>query len=154
MDDNSDSVMIALLPTRTDWSSLELPHVTLVYAGQFKDLSEGEFNAIAKDAVSIATLTRPFSLQVTGVEVFGGDGDNPVDVLTLQPTTQLLALRNIVENWNASQHDFSPHATIGPEGSSDSIVNMPSFLTFDRIAACWGDTRLIYPLRNISALMD
>lgn len=56
MDGYNNSVMIALLPTTSDWCSLELPHMTLVYAGEIKDLPTYAFNELAKDASYLSTL--------------------------------------------------------------------------------------------------
>jgi hypothetical protein len=38
MSEFDSSVMVALLPTTTYWCHQELPHVTLIYAGQIPDL--------------------------------------------------------------------------------------------------------------------
>lgn len=142
----STGVMLAFLPTDGSWCQQPLPHLTLVYAGTIQDLAETVLNELAKDALTVARQTRPFSLDVTGIEVFGGDSeDNPkVDVLTLQPTPSILAARHLVENWNASQHPFNPHVTVGPEGSASG--NLPTQLYFDRILVAWGNRNLVFPL--------
>lgn len=140
MDDFKESAMLALLPTTNDWCKIELPHLTLVYAGELDTLKPGDFNELAKDAASIAMLSRPISLKVTGVEVFGTD--DKVDVLRLMPNSELLAMRNMVEHWNASEYPFRPHATIGPVGSASAIP--PMYLTFDRITVGWGETYLTF----------
>jgi 2'-5' RNA ligase len=139
------SVMIALLPIASDWCKLELPHMTLVYAGEIPDLNPSEFNEIAKDAASIAMLSGPITLKVTGIEVFG-DTDK-VDVLKLQPTSELLAMRRMVENWNASDFPFSPHATIGPVGSSVALQqtgDIPRWVAFNRVYVGWGEESLTF----------
>lgn len=137
-------VMIALLPMTAEWCKIDLPHMTLVYAGTTEDLKAGAFNELAKDASMISMLTTPFSLRVRGVEVFGTD--DKVDVLTLEPSSELLAMRRVVERWNASEHDFSPHVTIGPQGS---FVDQPPFaITFDRILVSWGEQNLTFWLKR------
>lgn len=143
----NDGVMISFLPTNTDWCRQDFPHMTLVYCGTIEGLKPTALNELAKDAISVANLimTGPFKLNVTGVEVFGQDPDPKVDVLTLYPTPQLLLARNLVEKWNASQHqDFNPHATIGPEGSAWG--NLPANLYFDRIAVSWGPKYMYFQL--------
>lgn len=150
----AESTMLAFLPTDGSWCKQDFPHMTLVYAGERE---ESDLNAIAKDAISAARLTGSFNLEVTGVEEMG-EGEEAVDVLTLHPTPQLLVARKTVESWNGSSYkEFKPHATIGPVGSAAAIVEnppiysegyrrqvLPTKLYFDRIAACWGDKRLIF----------
>ncbi len=147
MDDNNDSVMIALLPTTSEWCRIELPHLTLVYAGLKKDLKPTAFNELAKDAASIAMLSDPITLKVLGFEIFGGwkENEDKVDVLRLQPSPELSAMRRTVERWNASEHLFKPHATIGPTGS---YVEMPSHLIFNRIMVGWGDENITFWLKT------
>lgn len=142
----NDGVMLAFLPTDGSWCQQPLPHMTLVYAGSMAELPLTAFNELAKDAITVARQTGPFSLDVTGIEQFGGDSeDNPsVDVLTLQPIPQLLAARHLVEGWNASQHPFNPHVTVGPEGSASG--NLPTRLYFDQILVAWGNRNLAFSL--------
>jgi len=135
--------MIAFVPTNTDWCRLPDPHMTLVYCGTISELSLGVFNELAKAAITVARmLHRPFSLDVTGVEVFGDE--EKVDVLRLFTTPQILLARQMVERWNASEHPFEPHATIGPEGSASGIL--PTKLYFDQIMVAWGNRQLVFPL--------
>lgn len=138
--------MLAFLPTDVSWCQQPLPHLTLVYAGSIDELPVTAFNELAKDAITVARQTRPFSLDVTGIDQFGGDSeDNPsVDVLTLQPIPSLLAARHLVEGWNASEHPFNPHCTVGPEGSASG--NLPVRLYFDRILVAWGNRNIIFNL--------
>lgn len=144
----NSGVMIALLPTYTDWCNIDLPHVTLVYAGQKQDLQPGDFNEIAKDAASLAMLTKPFSLQVAGVETYG-DGSEQVRALKLRLTTELAAMRRFVEHWNKSQYKvFDPHATIGPYADSEMKAAMPSMLYFDRLLVAWGDEQIAFWLNS------
>jgi 2'-5' RNA ligase len=131
----SDGVMIALLPTFSEWCNIELPHMTLVYAGVKQDLQPGDFNSLAKDAASIAMLSSKLVLKVIGVDIFGDE--EKVNVLRFQPRPELLAMRRVVERWNASQHPFNPHATIGPV--NEPVPPVPSMVVFDRIMVGWGD---------------
>lgn len=141
-------VMIALLPITTDWCKLELPHLTLVYCGTTDDLEASAFAEISKDAGSIAMMSTPIMLRVMGVEMFGG-GDQPsVQVLKLQPTPELWAMRRTVEKWNASQYPFSPHCTIGPPGSYMSGMELPSALAFDRVFVGYGSENLTFLMKG------
>jgi 2'-5' RNA ligase len=154
--DPSDGVMIALLPTQSDWCQIDLPHMTLVYAGVIGDLKPTDFNEIAKDAGSLAMVSRPIRLNVAGVEVFGEQ--EKVNVLKLRPTQELLSMRRFVEKWNASKHPFNPHCTIGPvNGTSPSPVSpmtsyspayppYPSALFFNRVFVGWGEDALTFSM--------
>lgn len=144
-DEYSDSVMVALLPMTTDWCNIALPHMTLVYAGEIKNLKATDFNEIAKDTASISMMASPLTLQVLGVEPFG-DGVERVDALNIRPTSQLLAMRRVLEHWNASNYPFNPHCTIGPPGSLRGMV--PSYLAFDRIMVSWGTDNLTFWLNS------
>lgn len=138
------SAMIAYLPTNTDWCKQDLPHMTLVYAGDITKLQPSDQNALTKDALSAGSITKAFATIVTGLETFG-EGLEQVDVLTLYPGPELLRARQLVEKWNASQYkDFAPHATIGPKGSFSGTF--PTVLYFDRIMVAWGDQQTIFPL--------
>lgn len=141
----SEGVMVAFLPTTTDWCRQELPHMTLVYAGLKTDLTPSDFSALAKDTASLSMLTRPFVLSVFSIEVFG-DVDK-VNVLRFRNTPELMAMRRYVEPWNKSQHPFNPHATIGPT-SLNSMGPMPSVVGFDRIMLGWGEEQLTFWLNN------
>ena len=143
MNDFSTSVMVALLPTTSDWCQIELPHLTLVYAGTIEELRSMDRNVLAKTAVSLAMTSKPITLFVKRLEVFGEE--DPVDVLTLVPTPELIAMRMILDSWNRSEYkDYKPHVTIGPAGSFDGDI--PDTITFDRISVCWGSEHLTYSL--------
>lgn len=143
-----DGVMIALLPITSDWCKIDYPHMTLVFAGKVDELVPTEFNEMAKDAASIAMLSSPLYLRVTGKQVFGdGSEDNPhVDVFTLLATPELQAMRRQVEQWNKSEFPFTPHVTIGPAGSF--VESPPAYLAFDRIVVGWGDEYLTFWLKR------
>ncbi len=149
MDDFSKSVMIALLPTNAEWCKIGLPHLTLVYAGEIKDLNITDFNELGKDASMLAMLSRPLTLRVTGIEVFGDWGDEKVNVLRLQPSPELWSMRRAVERWNKSEHPFRPHCTIGPVGVQ--IQEMPRYLTFNRMLVGWGKEKLTFELNSGSS---
>lgn len=137
--------MIAFLPTNTDWCKIDLPHMTLVYAGTTSDLKPTDFNTLAKDAASLASLASPFFLRVLAKELFGDPGSE-VDVFRLQPTTELWAMRRFVEGWNKSQHPFNPHVTIGPAGTLSPSDPVPRTIGFNRVYVGWGEESLTFNL--------
>ncbi len=139
-------VMIAYLPVDAWWCKQELPHMTLVYAGSVDDLSRGDFSSLAKDASTIATLSRPFFSKVIDVEVFGPPGEQ-VDVLKLDKTPMIAAARTIVERWNKSEYSFNPHATVGPVGSARELVGgPPMMIEFDKIMVAFGEESIVFKL--------
>lgn len=142
----SQGVMIALIPTNTDWCKIKCPHMTLVYVGKVEDLNPTMFNELGKEASDLAVLSRPISLKITGSEEFGdGTPDSPiVEVFTLESTPELRAMRRAVEQWNASEWPFTPHVTIGPQGTI--VDNPPSSLLFDKLMVGWGDQELVFSL--------
>jgi len=142
MNEFSNSVMIALLPTTSYWCHIELPHLTLVYVGQIEDLTPVTHNELAKAAMSLAMMNHPFSLDVLDADILGDE--DKVEVLLLRPSTSLLGMRQTVERWNASQYPFNPHVTVGPIGSLGDVL--PQSITFDRIMVAWGDETLTYKL--------
>ena len=143
MQDGSESAMIALLPVTTDWCRIQCPHMTLVYVGELKDLRPTVFNELAKEASAIATLAKPITLEVTGVEMFGEQSDTMV--LTLRANAELLAMRKVVEEWNGSQFPFNPHVTVGPASSHLEVT--PKLLSFDRIMVGWGKEQITFNLK-------
>lgn len=141
MSDFSDAVMIALLPVDDSWCKLDLPHLTLVYAGLTSDLKPTDFNELAKDAAMLAMLTPRFSLKVMSKEIFGSD--EKVDAYKLQANPAIWAMRRAVEHWNASKHPFNPHVTIGPVGSGVP-VEPPRYIHFNQIMVGWGEERMTF----------
>lgn len=142
-----EGAMIALLPIASDWSRVEKPHLTLVYAGKVDDLAPTAFNDLAKDAAMLAALaTGPMSLKTMGIDQFG-DGVEKVDVLRMQPSTELWAMRRAVERWDASEHPFRPHVTIGPSNGVFPQYT-PSMVAFDRICVGWGNELLPFWIKN------
>lgn len=151
MEDHKESAMIALLPITTDWCRIELPHMTLIYAGETKDLPMTAHTDLVKDANALALLSSPLTLEVLSQEQFGNWSDKPedmVDVYRLRPTQELWAMRKFVEKWNASEHDFNPHVTIGPVGQAPMYTERPRMLAFDRICVGWGKDYLTFNMRR------
>lgn len=141
---SSQGVMLAFLPTFSEWCKQDLPHLTLVYAGTLDMLGPADYSSLAKDAAMIAMLTRPFALRVSKLDVFGET--DKVDVLRFQPTPELLAVRRSVARWNASEHSFNPHVTLGPVMPFNDVRDYPGIVGFDRIMLGWGDDQLTFNL--------
>lgn len=137
--------MIALLPVTSEWCRIELPHLTLVYVGETKDQKPTAFNELAKDASMLAALSSPLTLRVLGVDVFGDE--EKVDVLRLQPSPELWAMRRVVEKWNGSEHSFRPHVTMGPTGTG-TFIEQPSYLAFNRMMVAWGKENITFWLNR------
>lgn len=145
-DDDTNGVMIALLPITSDWCKIAIPHMTLVFAGDVKDLKPTDYNELAKDASALSMLSGSLYLRVTGVQEMGPDDDR-VDVLMIQPSAALWAMRRAVEDWDDSEFPFNPHCTIGPPGSAAQI-EVPYALAFDKIAVQWGTDSIIFQLQR------
>lgn len=153
-------LMIAFLPSDGSFCKQDFPHMTLVHGGPIANRPEEQFNQMAKDAISVGRLMGRFNLCVTGVEQMG---EPLVDALMLYPTPQLLLARKLVEEWDSGEFpDFKPHVTIGPAGSAEAMIvpqpaysmnylgqALPTNLYFTKIAACWGDKRLIFDVDTI-----
>jgi len=145
MQEFNESVMVVLIPTTSYWCKKPSPHMTLVYAGKIPNLKTGDFNKLAKDGSMLALISRPITLEVSEVSIFG-DNEEAVDVFSLTPNTELLAMRHFLEHWNASIHDFNPHTTIGPMGSFSGMI--PKRLSFDKLLVSWGNENLTFRLHN------
>lgn len=142
MQNFDDKVMVALLPTESSmWGQVDLPHLTLVYAGSKQDLSMLSLDGLSKAALAIALMNNPVTLSVLTKDVFGdGTEDSPkVDVLRFHTTLGLIRMREIVQDWNVSKHPFAPHMTVGPEGSW--VNEVPRIVNFDRVAFVNGSQR-------------
>lgn len=145
MDGVNDKIMIALLPMTTDWSTLELPHLTLVFAGLVSDHPMSDLNAMGKDASSLAALAQPIMLKTIKMEQMGPP-DDVVSAITLRPNTELMAMRNFVEKWNQSEFtEYKPHCTVGPYPSVPT--NFPEQIAFNKIVLCWGNTHLTFSMQ-------
>ena len=145
MPDFQRHVMLALLPTSSEWCHITLPHMTLVYAGKMEELSAMAHNELAKAALSLALVCPAMTLDTLGADVFGGD-EEEVEVIRLKSSPELLAMRSKVEHWNASEHPFNPHVTVGPVGSIGDTI--PTRISFDRIMVAWGYDNLTYKLQE------
>ena len=142
-DDYSDSVMVAFLPTTSEWCKQDMPHLTFIYAGELDQLTFKNRGTMIAESLIIAETVSPFTLDVEGLETFGKD-DDQVDVLKLNRPDWLVRIRRPFDHLDASEYPFSPHCTIGPLGSADEVL--PSSLTFDRICVAWGEELTTFEL--------
>lgn len=141
------SIMVALLPTETSWCKIKLPHLTLVYAGEIPDRNFTDFNVLAKEAANIASLCSPIVAKVFGVETFGVE--EKVNVLRVDLTPELKAMRQMLEMWNASEFtDYKPHCTIGPANEGYDPATLPMVLRFNQIMVGWGEQELPFWLKG------
>lgn len=149
MDDkeNSDNIMIALLPTNTSWSKIDCPHLTLVYSGKIEEHYANDFNSMAKDVSALASISPMIMGEVTGIERMGPP-EEPVAALMIRPSQEILALRSFLVKWDRSEWpEYRPHATIGPYPVGLSGMDVRQ-LVFDRIMVAWGDSNLVFSLRK------
>lgn len=144
MDPFQNSVMLALLPTTSEWCQIDLPHMTLVYVGEIPDLKPTLHNELAKATLSLAMTCHPVTVSVLGRDVFGDNDQDQVEVLLLDPSPELIAMYNIVRLWDGGEHSFNPHVTVGPKGTV--VKDVPSTITFDRVIVSWGDKDLVYKM--------
>jgi 2'-5' RNA ligase len=140
-----DGVMIALLPMSAEWTDVPRPHLTLVYAGTVGEVDTTAYNELGKEAMDLGISFGPQTLEALGVETFGTGVkvgalgvEERVDALVFKPTPSLLAMREAVGHWDASEFPFKPHVTIGPMGSAYNDI--PYMVTFDRLYTAWGST--------------
>lgn len=140
--DDAEGVMVALLPTSSDWCKIDLPHLTLVYAGTTDKRSVADFNDMAKDASMVAIMSNPVYARVIGLDVFGDDTEK-VNALKLQPTPELWALHRALDEWDVSQFPFNPHCTIGPV-ELGAPTDIPSVLGFNRVYAAYGSEGMVF----------
>ena len=142
-----DSVWVGLLPINGDWSTLEKPHMTLVYGGVVSDYKPFDFNTLAKVVASVAMLSRPFTLTVMGVDRMGPPEDL-VSALILRPTPELMAMRSFFDGWNKSEFPFRPHAAIGSYPAPTSVAPPPTQVAFNKMMVCWGESDLTFNLNR------
>jgi 2'-5' RNA ligase len=146
MDEHTDDIMVALLPVESYWSTLEYPHLTIVYCGLVNEQPRYRYNELLKAANDIAQRTPKLHLRTSGVEVFGPE-DKQVDVIRIELTPRLRLIRAILKPHDEGRFpEFKPHCTIGPVGSARN--NIPTIISFDRIVVAWGADRMAYQLNG------
>lgn len=140
-----DDIMVALLPQTAEWSTIDLPHLTLIYAGKIDAASTTTRAQMLKAAYEISEEFGVITLETVTRETFGEEGDQ-VDVLTLTSPNELLQMQAKVAMFNQSKHPFNPHVTVGPTGSLKE--KNPTRITFDRVCVAWGSVMHIYKLKT------
>ena len=93
-----------------DILSLQNPqtsHLTLQF---WKEVMEIEYGQISGQAQKIAAASSPFSLRVTGVDMFGSHGEDRVIFLSVAFSDELARLKKSCP-W-PSDGKFSPHITL------------------------------------------
>lgn len=143
MNEFHDAVMVALLPTTTNWCRIDLPHLTLSYPGKVQDLMATLQNELIKGALRCSIDFAPFSLAVLSVEEFGVV--DKVDVLLLNTSPELQQMYELFKEWDISDHSFNPHCTVGPKGAIVGLT-VPEILVFDRICVEWGEAHTVFKL--------
>lgn len=138
----NDGVMIALLPISAEWSKMDPPHMTLVYAGKEEDYKDADRIKLINAASSLAIMNSPITVRVLGLDVYGPSNER-VDAFKLQLTPELAAMRSFVEMWNKSEYTiFDPHVTVGP--SPSMVMDRPAYIAFDRVMLACGDKRYTF----------
>lgn len=146
MDSVDDKVMVALLPIFSDGMQVDYPHLTLVYAGSVDSLSTSDLDGLGKAALSMALMSHPVTLRTLVKDVYGeGIEDNPkVDVFRFHPNLDVLKMRMLLQDWDASKFPFNLHITVGPEGSW--VGEVPRLMAFDKVAFVVGTNRQEFQL--------
>lgn len=135
--------MVALVPSDGSWCHQDDPHVTLVYAGELAP-DDPTIERLLGICRELASQTHVMAVPVTGTAVFG-EGEDQVDVLTLEKTPELAQLRAVLEWANGSQYtDYKPHATIGPVGSAND--DLPDQLVLTSLWMVTGNDEWTWPL--------
>lgn len=144
--EHQQSVMVALLPTDGSWCQQDLPHCTLVYAGEIPNLNPYLHSRLKEAALVMSLSTNAFTTKVSGVGVLGDE--KAVWVMHLEDHPTLTWLRMMVSHHSASKFPFRPHCTIGEVGTAYvNVSNIPEEVTFDRLLVAWGENRTVYPLQ-------
>ena len=156
MADEYTGAIVALIPAEDDpitAASSEPAHVTLVYMGD--DASALDRDALLADVQEYAAQLTPITVPV---QSRGPLGDEGADVVFLEPTESLLAVRDGALEKPAirAAHDaveqypeWQPHVTLGyPEtpAAGDYDVEQNPSVTFDRLGLWIAGERTDFPL--------
>ena len=151
--DDRPWALVALLPADEDVnaaSSEEIAHMTFIWFGEPTDTFD--LQSIAMDVKQYARETTPITVPVTER---GELGDDAADVLFLESTDSLLALRDglmdhpaIREAYDAVEQypEWTPHVTLGYPEAPATAEYAGEQITFDRFAVWVGDTRMEFPM--------
>lgn len=152
--DDRPWALVTLLPAESDpvdaASSEDITHMTFVWFGEPGD--EFDLQSIAMDVKQYAAKATPITVPVRERGVLG---DDEADVVFLEPTESLLALRDGLMEYPAVReaHDaveqypeWTPHVTLGyPEAPALGEYDGTE-ITFDRFALWIGNDRMEFPM--------
>jgi len=145
----SRGVMVCLYPKVGSclWASSP-PHLTLAFCGLVGETDVEEWSLT--QAARQANLYGPVSTLTRGVESFG-PSERPTQVVTLEVTERLQAMRDIVVPFHRSQFmEFRPHITVNTNiDLAQTTFGEDRYdheVTFDRVAVHYGDRRAVWQL--------
>lgn len=157
--------MVCLMPTPDQAAAIardggdppELMHVTLAFLGEIENLDDDTLATIRTVAGSVARGMAPIEGRIAGIGHFTeNEGRQPCFGLVDVPG--LVGLRTILVNELVgagvelpSEHDFTPHMTLGyhaPADHDDAIDDgvLGQALTFSEVIVRIGETEERYPL--------
>jgi len=87
------------------------PHLTLMF---WSSTGELEYKGIRAQAQKIASLHKPFTMQVTGAETFGSHGEDQVLFLSIGFSDELARVKKTCP-WSDGR-PFAPHITLARIG--------------------------------------
>jgi hypothetical protein len=148
------SALVVLLPADEDVnaaSSEDIAHMTFVWMGEPGD--EFDQEQIAAEVQRYAAGTTPITVPV---ERRGELGDDSADVLFLESTDSLLALRDGLVDESEALRDaqeaaeqyptWTPHVTLGYPDAPATAEYAGEQITFDRFALWVGNDRQEFPM--------
>lgn len=157
--------MVCLMPTPDQAAAIardggdppELMHVTLAFLGEVENLDADTLKTITTVAGSVARGMAPIEGRIAGIGHFTeNEGRQPCFGLVDVPG--LVGLRTVLVNELVgagvelpSEHDFTPHMTLGyhPTGDHDDAIDddvLGQALTFSEVIVRIGETEERYPL--------
>lgn len=98
------------------------PHLTLYY---WKELLKIEYDDVLPAIKRIADRTKPFTLEVNGVDTFGRPGKERVLYLSVAFSPELATLKKLCPWPNPPDKPFAPHITL-------ARINRPHTFTVHR----------------------
>jgi hypothetical protein len=153
--DDRTSALVVLLPAEDDpantASSEDIAHITFIWMGEPGADFDGE--AIAAEVQAYAAETTPITVPVRERGVLG---DEDADVLFLEPTDSLIALRDglfdVAPTMRAAHEaaeqypEWTPHVTLGYPETPALAEYDGDQITFDRFALWIGNERTEFPM--------
>lgn len=135
-------IMACLLPDADGarLSSLDLPHVTIVYGGKTDEDGRPDRDEMIRTARAFATSTNgPIEARISGAGDLGSEG---AQVVFLEDPL-LSDARELFDEFNRSDHaGFLPHMTVDyvdDDAPGIRAAAFPNTLKLNRIAVVWGE---------------